>query len=121
MFQGGDPTGTGKGGQESKHGSNFNTEIQKGLKHTGAGIVAMAADKGTQFYVTLAPAPWVDGQFPIFGRIAAGMRVVERIGLLPVDASDKPKQQVKILRCYTYDGDVPDLNKKDQNAIIKVK
>mmetsp|Transcript_3091 Transcript_3091/g.3816 ORF Transcript_3091/g.3816 Transcript_3091/m.3816 type:complete len:175 (-) Transcript_3091:554-1078(-) len=118
MIQGGDPTGTGKGGQTSRHGTDFNTEIQKELKHTGAGIVAMAANSGSQFYVTLAPTPWVDGQFAIFGRISAGMRVIERIGLVPVDGKDKPKQEIRILGTYTYDGDVPELNRVNGNAIV---
>lgn len=64
MVQGGDPTGTGRGGQ-SVYGRPFADEITPKLKHTGAGILSMANagpnTNGSQFFVTLAPCPWLDG------------------------------------------------------------
>ncbi|KAL2914455.1 Peptidyl-prolyl cis-trans isomerase-like 1 [Polyrhizophydium stewartii] len=101
MVQGGDPTGTGRGGV-SIYGEKFEDEITSKLKHTGAGILSMANSgpntNGSQFFITLAPTPWLDGKHTIFGRVHAGMSVVKRIGLVPTDASDRPKQDVVIVR-----------------------
>jgi len=103
MIQTGDPTGTGRGGT-SIYGDKFADEITKSLKHTGAGILSMANSgpntNGSQFFVTLAPTPWLDGKHTIFGRISSGIQVVDRIGRVETDANDRPRETVKILRAY---------------------
>jgi len=55
---------------------------------------------GSQFFITLGPTQWLDGKHAIFGRIASGMTVVQRIGLVETDNSDKPVDDVKILKAY---------------------
>ncbi|KAF3764997.1 cyclophilin-like protein [Cryphonectria parasitica EP155] len=108
MIQGGDPTGTGRGGT-SIYGDKFADEIPllpgsttPELKHTGAGILSMANSgpdtNGSQFFITLAPAPWLDGKHAVFGRVRAGMGVVRRMGLVRVGPEDRPVEEVKILR-----------------------
>ncbi|XP_045464368.1 peptidyl-prolyl cis-trans isomerase-like 1 isoform X1 [Harmonia axyridis] len=101
MIQGGDPTGTGKGGL-SIYGQTFKDEIHTGLKHSGAGILSMANSgpdtNGSQFFITLAPTQWLDGKHAIFGRISSGMTVVQRIGLVETDKNDRPVDEVKIVR-----------------------
>ncbi|EGF81543.1 hypothetical protein BATDEDRAFT_87697 [Batrachochytrium dendrobatidis JAM81] len=101
MIQGGDPTATGRGGM-SIYGEKFEDEISPALKHTGAGILSMANSgpntNGSQFFITLAPTPWLDGKHTIFGRVSAGMNVVKRTGMVQTDANDKPKQDVIIVR-----------------------
>ncbi|ETW10065.1 peptidyl-prolyl cis-trans isomerase-like 1 [Aphanomyces invadans] len=101
MIQGGDPTGTGRGG-ESIYGGKFEDEITPQLKHTGAGVLSMANagpnTNGSQFFITLAPTPWLDGKHSIFGRISEGMGVVKRIGLVQTGANDKPHDDIRILR-----------------------
>jgi peptidyl-prolyl cis-trans isomerase-like 1 len=100
MAQGGDPTGTGRGG-ESVFGGKFEDEITPTLRHTGAGILAMANSgpntNGSQFFITLAPCPWLDGKHTIFGRVKSGMEVVKRLGLVPTDKNNKPLEPITII------------------------
>lgn len=99
MLQTGDPTGTGRGGS-SIYGEKFEDEINPSLKHTGAGVLSMANSgpntNGSQFFITLAPTPWLDGKHTIFGRVKSGLRVVQRMGLVKTGAEDRPMEQVKI-------------------------
>ncbi|GAA94130.1 uncharacterized protein L969DRAFT_93513 [Mixia osmundae IAM 14324] len=101
MIQGGDPTATGRGGQ-SIWGKPFEDEITPDLRFVGAGILAMANSgpntNGSQFFITLAPTPHLDKKHTIFGRVKSGMRVVERLGALAVDSSDRPKEEIKIVK-----------------------
>ncbi|CAE6422179.1 unnamed protein product [Rhizoctonia solani] len=91
MAQSGDPTGTGRGGT-SIYGQKFEDEITPELRFTGAGILAMANSgpntNGSQFFITLAPVPYLDGKHTIFGRVSNGMRVVQRVGAVATDAQD---------------------------------
>lgn len=101
MIQGGDPTGTGRGGA-SIYGHTFADEIHPDLKHTGAGILSMANSgpdsNGSQFFITLAPTKWLDGKHAIFGRIHSGMQIVKRIGMVETDKNDRPIEAVKIIK-----------------------
>lgn len=103
MIQGGDPTGTGKGGQ-SIYGAHFDDEINDDLKHTGAGILSMANagpdTNGSQFFITLAPTQWLDGKHTIFGRVQSGMQIVKRIGLIECDRNDTPVDDIRIVKAY---------------------
>ncbi|KAH9005034.1 cyclophilin-like domain-containing protein [Lactarius hatsudake] len=93
MVQGGDPTGTGR------------DEIHPELRFTGAGILAMANagpnTNGSQFFLTLAPTPFLDNKHTIFGRVSSGMRVLQRLGAVAVDAQDRPREEVKIHKAQT--------------------
>ena len=103
MVQGGDPTGTGKGG-ESAYGGKFEDEASslRTLKHVGAGVLSMANagpnTNGSQFFVTLAPTPHLDGKHAIFGRVRSGMGGVERMGSVVTDRNDRPTTDVRIIR-----------------------
>ncbi|RUS22216.1 hypothetical protein BC937DRAFT_89974 [Endogone sp. FLAS-F59071] len=92
MIQGGDPTGTGKGGKSIWDGP-FMDEIHSDLKHVGAGILSMANSgpntNKSQFFITLAPTPHLDGKHTIFGRVSDGMQVVKRMGFVATDANDR--------------------------------
>jgi peptidyl-prolyl cis-trans isomerase-like 1 len=107
MIQGGDPTGTGCGG-ESIYGGKFEDEITRNLKHTGAGVVSMANagpnTNGSQFFITLKPTPWLDGKHTIFGRIYSGMEVIQRMGLVTTDSEDRPINPVTIHRATPFCG-----------------
>ena len=94
MIQGGDPTGTGMGGP----GYKIKDEFGEGLKHDDEGILSMANaglnTGGSQFFITLAPTPWLNGHHPIFGKVVEGMDVVRLIGVVPTDFRDRPREAV---------------------------
>lgn len=102
MVQGGDPTGTGRGGESIFPGGKFEDEIDGRLKHTGAGILSMAnsgpGTNGSQFFITLAPTPWLDGKHTIFGRVKSGLKTVQRMGLVKTGAEDRPVEDVRIVK-----------------------
>lgn len=106
MIQTGDPTGTGRGGT-SIYGDKFEDEIHASLKHTGAGILSMANSgkdtNGSQFFITLAPTPWLDGKHTIFGRVKSGLKLVQRLGLVKTNSDDRPLDEVKIIRAKVVD------------------
>lgn len=110
MVQGGDPTGTGRGG-ESIYGGKFEDELTRNLKHTGAGVVSMANagpnTNGSQFFITLKPTPFLDGKHTIFGRIYSGMGIVQRMGLVATDSDDRPLQPITILTASSHRGPPP--------------
>lgn len=91
LIQTGDPTGTGRGGSDK----TIKLEIHPDLKHDSAGVVGMARlndpDSATsQFYITLAPAPHLDGKYAVFGRVIEGLDVVMAIGQVEVGPADRP-------------------------------
>ena len=100
MIQGGDPTGTGRGG-ESIYGHVFENEYKPNVVFDKPGLLAMANrgpnTNGSQFFITVRPTPWLNGGYTIFGKVIKGFDVVQKINNTPVDSHDKPlsKQVIK--------------------------
>ena len=97
MIQGGDPTGTGRGGP----GYTFEDEFNERKVVRGAFAMANAGPdtNGSQFFIVTAEAtPWLDGKHTVFGRVTDGMDVVDAISEVDTDANDKPRADVTIER-----------------------
>jgi peptidylprolyl isomerase len=100
MIQGGDPTGTGMGG-ESIWGKEFKNEYAPNLVFDRPYLLAMANrgpnTNGSQFFITVAPALWLNGGYTIFGEVVKGKEVVDRINRTPTGPGDRPLREQKIL------------------------
>ena len=102
MIQGGDPLGTGTGGP----GYEFDDEINPELDFRSPYVLAMAnagkragrGTNGSQFFITVAPTPWLQGKHTIFGAVtdAASQKVVDAIAAVDTDGADRPLTPVRI-------------------------
>ena len=106
MIQGGDPTGTGMGGP----GYTIEDEFTPELTHESEGILSMANTGrphtgGSQFFITLAATPWLDGHHTVFGKVIKSMEVVREIGHVKTGPQDRPVHDVVINKITIKDAE----------------
>jgi peptidyl-prolyl cis-trans isomerase-like protein 2 len=105
MIQGGDPTGTGRGG-ESIWGKKFPDEFNQKLVHEGPGVLSMAnAGKntnGSQFFITFRSTRHLDNKHTVFGTVVGGMEVLKSMEHVPTDGDDKPLNDLVIEEAKVY-------------------
>jgi len=118
MIQGGDPTGTGRGG-ESYWGTPFRDEYDlKGAeKHGERGMLSMAnkgaSTNGSQFFVTFKATPHLNGKHTVFGKLVGGEDVLTAIEAVPVKpGTDKPAKPIKITEIVIYQDPFEDYKKR---------
>lgn len=103
MIQGGDPTGTGAGG-ESIWGKSFGDEFSPNVKFDKPGLLAMANrgpnTNGSQFFITTALTPWLNNKHTIFGEVTAGYDIVKKMESVITGFNDKPLEPVQIKKAY---------------------
>lgn len=101
MIQGGDPTGTGRGGK-SIWETPFEDEVTDSAKFDHPGLLAMAnagpKTNGSQFFITTAATPWLNKKHTIFGEVVKGYDVIQKIESTKTLPGDRPENEVKIIR-----------------------
>ncbi|MCE2983774.1 MAG: peptidylprolyl isomerase [Parachlamydia sp.] len=106
MIQGGDPTGTGRGG-ESVWKSPFEDEFSENMHFDHPGLLAMANSgpktNGSQFFITTAPTPWLNNKHTIFGEVVRGYDIVQKIEKTKTGVADRPVQEQKIIKVTIKD------------------
>ncbi|CAH8870763.1 unnamed protein product [Trichobilharzia szidati] len=107
MVQTGCPLGTGTGG-ESIWGGEFEDEFHPSLRHDRPYTVSMANagpnTNGSQFFITVAPTPWLDNKHTVFGRVVKGMEVVQKVSNIKTNPkNDKPLEDVNIISVTVKD------------------
>ena len=115
MIQGGDPEGSGMGGPGYGIKGEFSANgVQNDLKHT-TGVLSMARSMrpnsaGSQFFIMVADAPHLDGQYAAFGRVTEGIDVAQAIVSAPRDMADRPHndQIMEKVTVETFGEDYPE-------------
>jgi cyclophilin family peptidyl-prolyl cis-trans isomerase len=105
MIQGGCPEGSGRGGP----GYTIDDEFHPELRHEGEGVLSMANagpdTGGSQFFITLADTPWLDGKHAIFGKVVEGMETIREIGKAKTDRGDRPVDEIVMEKVAVADSE----------------
>ncbi len=122
MIQGGDPTGTGRGGS-SIWGKPFGDEVRADVRFDTLGILAMANSgpntNGSQFFITTAETSWLNMRHTIFGTVTSGYETVQKIEKAPADSGNKPIIEQKIIKAYVKPRAVPNPNEVNGSGLVR--
>lgn len=124
MIQGGDPTGTGLGGDSIWSGP-FKDHFKPNLTHTGRGILSMANTgpntNKSQFFITYRSARHLDGKHMIFGRVVGGLETLDKMEAIETNAKERPKKEIRIETCQVFVNpfdDVDEQLRKEREAAL---
>eukprot|EP00611_Tribonema_gayanum_P007602 TRINITY_DN16_c0_g1_i1.p1 TRINITY_DN16_c0_g1~~TRINITY_DN16_c0_g1_i1.p1 ORF type:complete len:594 (+),score=195.56 TRINITY_DN16_c0_g1_i1:96-1877(+) len=112
VIQGGDPTGTGTGG-ESIWGEKFRDEFDERLSHDKRGILAMANSgphtNASQFYITYKSCKHLDRKHSVFGSVVGGLATLGNMEAVPTDKADKPEREITLLKAIVLQNPIPEM------------
>ncbi|KAG8073894.1 hypothetical protein GUJ93_ZPchr0006g44324 [Zizania palustris] len=118
MIQGGDPTGTGSGG-ESIWGKPFKDELNSKLVHSGRGVVSMANSgphtNGSQFFILYKSAPHLNFKHTVFGMVVGGLTSLSAMEKVPVDDDDRPLEEIKLLKVSVFVNPYTEPDEEEEN------
>ncbi|KAH7845497.1 hypothetical protein Vadar_002903 [Vaccinium darrowii] len=122
MIQGGDPTGTGKGG-ESIWGKPFKDEVDSRLLHSGRGVVSMANSgphtNGSQFFILYKSANHLNYKHTVFGGVVGGLLTLSAMEKVPVDDNDRPLEEIKITGVTVFVNPYTEPDEEDEKEKVK--
>ncbi|XP_050388092.1 peptidyl-prolyl cis-trans isomerase CYP65 [Argentina anserina] len=122
MIQGGDPTGTGKGG-ESIWGKPFNDELNSKLVHSGRGVVSMANSgphtNGSQFFILYKSANHLNFKHTVFGGVVGGLTTLATMEKVPVDDDDRPLEEIKITSVTVFVNPYTEPDEEEEETKVK--
>nr|CUU00241.1 hypothetical transcript [Hymenolepis microstoma] len=105
VIQGGDPTGTGFGG-DSAWGGSFSDEFKDNLKHDSRGVLSMANSgpnsNKSQFFIAFRPCPQLNKKHTVFGKVVGGLDTLDKVELIETDKDDRPLEEVKLLSTQVF-------------------
>lgn len=124
MIQGGDPTGTGSGG-ESIWGKPFKDELNSKLVHSGRGVVSMANSgphsNGSQFFILYKSANHLNFKHTVFGMVVGGLTTLSAMEKVPVDDDDRPLEGIKIISVEVYVNPYAESDEEEEGKINEDK
>ncbi|KAK2946738.1 putative Peptidyl-prolyl cis-trans isomerase 4 [Blattamonas nauphoetae] len=124
MIQGGDPTGTGRGG-ESAFGKPFEDEFYPNLSHNKRGILSMANSgpmtNGSQFFITFAPCTHLDRLHSVFGHVVGKVDTLKLMEAVPVNKSENPVNQIVIQNVTVFNNPFSVEREKNRQRLLEEK